>query len=427
MVRIIYYTVIIMRNPILKTNQTASKDATDPSVAFVVRFGRALHRYGLASNRIEDALTAVASRLGSTGQFFATPTAIFASLDHNGDNRTVLIRVEPGDVNLEKLSRLDELLRSVISGRIHPADALRSVDEIDASRPRFGPVHVVAGFALASATASRFFGGGWREFIVCGLIGLCTGALATQASRSPGRFRVFEPLAAFLAGAIAAGATILLDPMSVFVATCAGLIVLIPGLTLTMAMSELATRNLAAGTVRLGSATLVFLQIAFGVAVGLRVGEKLFGAHMATPPAALPDWTLAPALLLAAAAFTILFQARLRDMGWIAAAGALSYVSARVGSELGGAPEIGAFVGALTLGLASNLHARLLNRPASVTLVPGIVLLVPGSVGFQSLSSLIAKDVVNGMEMAFTMGMIGVALVTGLLLAGAIIMPKRSL
>ncbi len=416
-----------MKNNILHTLPNTAGDSADPTVAFITRFGRALHRYGLASNRIEDALTAVASRLGSSGQFFATPTAIFASLDHGGDNRTVLIRVEPGVVNLEKLSRLDELLRIVIAGAIHPADALRSLDDIVASRPRFGPVAVAAGFALASATASRFFGGGWREFAVCAVIGLCTGALAALASRSPGRFRVFEPLAAFLAGAIAAAAGALLEPTSVFVTTCAGLIVLIPGLTLTMAMAELATRNLAAGTVRLGNAALVFLHIAFGVAVGLKAGERLFGTHVSAPPVALAEWTLAPALLLAAASFTILFQARLRDMGWIAAAGALSYFSARLGAELSGAPEIGAFVGALAVGLASNLHARVCNRPASVTLVPGIVLLVPGSVGFQSLSLLMAKDVVDGMQMAFTMGMIGVALVTGLLLAGAIIMPKRSL
>ena len=89
--------------------------------------------------------------------------------------------------------------------------------------------------------------------------------------------------------------------------------------------------------------------------------------------------------------------------------------------------EMGAFTGALLVGLGSNLHARVFNRPATVTLIPGILLLVPGSVGFSSLSSLIADDIVSGMEMAFTMSIMGVALVTGLLLAGSIVSPRRSL
>ena len=38
---------------------------------------------------------------------------------------------------------------------------------------------------------------------------------------------------------------------------------------------------------------------------------------------------------------------------------------------------------------ASNLYARVARRPAMVPMVPGILLLVPGSLGFRSLTSLI--------------------------------------
>jgi len=60
-------------------------------------------------------------------------------------------------------------------------------------------------------------------------------------------------------------------------------------------------------------------------------------------------------------------------------------------------------------------------------LVPGIMLLVPGSIGFKSVSSLIAADVVSGMRLALTVGIMGIALVIGLLVASAIIPPRRSL
>ena len=415
-----------MKNKILHEHDFSADNATDPSFSFVEKLGRALHRYGLPSHRLEDALVAVAERLGLQGQFFATPTAIFASLEHDGTERTILIRVDLGEVDLEKLSRLDVLLERVIRAEVTPADASRAIDEIVAAAPRYRGVMVVLGFAIASAAASRFFGGGWREFAVGGVVGLATGLLALVTARFPGRFRVFEPLAAFVAGLIAATAGTLLAPMSVYVATCAGLIVLIPGLSLTIAINELATRNLAAGTVRLNYALLIFLQIGFGVALGLRLGSQLFGAAPLVEPAELPAWTLFASLAVTAAGLTILFKARPQDVGWVGLAGAIAFTGARLGAHAAG-PEAGAFTGALLVGLASNAFARLRRRPAVVMLVPGIMLLVPGSIGFKSVSTLIAADVVGGMRLAFTVGIVGIALVTGLLVASAIIPPRRSL
>ena len=53
-------------------------------------------------------------------------------------------------------------------------------------------------------------------------------------------------------------------------------------------------------------------------------------------------------------------------------------------------------------------------------LVPGILLLVPGSVGYRSLSSLMERQTVAGIETAFSMILTAVALVAGLLIAGVI-------
>ena len=89
--------------------------------------------------------------------------------------------------------------------------------------------------------------------------------------------------------------------------------------------------------------------------------------------------------------------------------------------------ELGVFVGALVVGAASNLYARFLNRPATVILVPGILLLVPGSIGFRSLASLLDREVVLGVETAFRMVLMAVALVAGMLVSNVIAPPKRVL
>ena len=125
-------------------------------------------------------------------------------------------------------------------------------------------------------------------------------------------------------------------------------------------------------------------------------------------------------------AFAVLFRARRRDVPWVLVAGWLGFLGSRVGASWLG-PELGAWLGALLVGLAGNLYARRLHHPASVMQVPGIMLLVPGSIGFESLDSFLAKDVLIGMEAAFRMAMVAGALVGGLLFANALLPPRRSL
>ena len=61
-----------------------------------------------------------------------------------------------------------------------------------------------------------------------------------------------------------------------------------------------------------------------------------------------------------------------------------------------------------------------------VPLVPGLLILVPGTVGFGSLSKFLESDVVSGVATAFKMALIAVALVTGLLLSNVVFPPRRT-
>jgi uncharacterized membrane protein YjjP (DUF1212 family) len=334
-----------------------------------------------------------------------------------------MIRVEPGSVNLDKLSRLDRLAQDVANGVVTPIEASRIIDEIRATPPRFRGKTTALASAVASAASARFFGGGWREMVVCGAIGLITGLLALVARRTS--FRVFEPVAAFVAGLSASAAAVFLPPTSLYVSMAGGLIVLFPGLTLTTAISELATRHLQSGTARLMSALILLVSIGFGVALGLETGGWLFGTAPIVTPVMLPVWTLAVALVMAALSFMVLNQANPRDAGWIVVVCVLSFVGSRLGAQWIGI-ETGAFVGAILVGVASGVFSRVKNRPALVTATPGTILLVPGSIGFRSITEMISNDPVRGLQTAFTMILTGVALATGLLVARWIL-PRRNL
>jgi uncharacterized membrane protein YjjB (DUF3815 family) len=53
-------------------------------------------------------------------------------------------------------------------------------------------------------------------------------------------------------------------------------------------------------------------------------------------------------------------------------------------------------------------------------LVPAMLLLVPGSIGFLSLNALMERQALAGIQTAFSMMLTAVALVAGLLIAGVI-------
>jgi uncharacterized membrane protein YjjP (DUF1212 family) len=390
---------------------------------FIEKLARALHRYGYTTAHLEDALTSVAARFGIHGEFFVTPTAIIASLEATDHEDTFLIRVEPGGVNLDKLSQLDRLAHDVANGNVEYPAASRMIDEIRATPPRFRGKTSVAAAVVASACSARFFGGGWREIVVCGVIGFVTGLLSLIARRDR-RFSVHEPVAAFFAGVIACAASAWMPPLSLFIATCGGLIILLPGLTVTTAISELATQHLASGTSRMMSALILFMTIGFGLAVGLKLGLVIFAPELTATPIPLPMWTLIVALVLAPLGFMVRFQAHPRDAVAIVSVCILAFTASRLGSRTLGMAN-GAFAGALVVGVASGLLSRYRNRPALVTLTVGILLLVPGSVGFKSVANFITHDPVAAIQTTISMIGTAVAIVTGLLLA-RVIVPRRT-
>lgn len=397
---------------------------SNKSIEFVLRLGRALHVHGFPAHRLEQILGRVATRLGLEGQFVSTPTSISAAFGPEDAQHTFLLRVEPGEVHLEKLALLDQVVGEILSGTLTPAEGSARIARIVDAPSRWPAWLVTLAFGIGAGAAGRFLGGGLREIGVAAAIGLVLGALLGIAGRSERLRRVFVPLAALTGAALAGAFSHAIGPYSVFTATLAGILVLIPGLTLTTAMTELSTNHLVSGTARLTGAAVTFLSLAVGVALGGKLVGLALGASLVAAPIGLPAWTEWLALFVAPLCFAVLLRAPARDAGWILAVGVLAFMGGRVGAMWLG-PELGIFAGALIAGVASNLYGRYLDRPSVITIVPAILLLVPGSVGFRGLVALINRDVVIGVETAFRAALMLATLVAGLLIANVAVRPRK--
>lgn len=385
--------------------------------------GRALHEYGAPAWRVEDAMQSLAARFGLAAQFFATPTSIFAAFGPEGDQRTSLLRVEPGAVDLGRRADVDELIGKVIGGDVDPLTAADRLVAIRERKTMHTPPLAVVCFGIASAAAARFLGGGANEIAVSCAAGVVVGLVTVLGTKTRSGPRVVEILAAFTVafGALAAAQRV---DLSTYTVAVAGLIVLLPGLSLTTAMSELSRNHLAAGTARFLGSVLGLLMLVFGVALGRQAGALLGWSDRSAEPLELAPWTLWIALVVAPLCFVVLLRAHRRDAGWIVASSIVAFVGSRFGAHALG-PELGAFAGAIAVGAGSNLFGRITRRPSVITLVPGLLMLVPGSIGFQSLAALVEEDVVSGVATGFRMVIVAISLATGLLVANLIVPPRR--
>ena len=402
---------------------TAAGDAA--AVGFILRLGRALHSYGFSSDALEASLQAMSERLGLEAQFFTTPTSIFAAFGAPERQHTHLIRVYPGDVDLGKLARLDGVSSDVEQGRLSVVEGSARIDVIIASPPTSSALLRVLAYGVASAAVCRILAGGLNEVLVAGVAGLITGVLSLASKRLPHGTHVFELVAALSVSSLVTCVAASGVRLSVPTATLGGVIALVPGLTATIAMTELARRHLAAGTARLSGAFLVFVAIAFGVAVGREVATSLVGEVRSITPRQLAPWTLTLAVTMAPLAFGVLLRTRLRDFPSCWVSSIVGYTVVRT-AALSFDPALAASLGSLVVGVLANVYDRRGMGPAAVPQVPGVLLLVPGSIGYLSLASLLDQHVVVGVAAAFTMILTAVGIAGGLLVANVLVPPRRS-
>src|SRR4029079_4140927 len=108
--------------------------------------------------------------------------------------------------------------------------------------------------------------------------------------------------------------------------------------------------------------------------------------------------------------FAVLFRSARRDIPLVMAAAALGYVITYYTGRAS-TPLFGVFIAGFAMGALSNLYAHVTRRPGALVRTPGIILLVPGSVGFLTLSQFAQRDVFLGINNAVTLVAILVSLV----------------
>ena len=411
--------------PAAATAGPAPAPGATAAVGFILRLGRALHNAGFSAHRLEATLSDVSAKLGLEAQFFSTPTSIMAAFGPPDAQRTHLIRAEPGSTNLSHLAGLDRIARDVMYGTLGPVEGTARIDRLLSEPPKWGKLPQLVAFVLVSVSVATFLKVGLTDLLGAALVGLVCGAIMTRSREHSEFLDIEEPFSAFAVATVAQIVAAITDSGAGYAMTVAGLVVLLPGMTFTTGLIELSTRHLSSGTARLSGALVTFLGLGFGVALGTKLGtatgDWLVAHDVALHVArmALPWWVEGLGVLLAPLCFTVLLQADGKQAPWIVLAASSAYLTSRfAGRALG--EELGAFLGALIVSAGSTFLARRRDTTPIITIVPGLLILVPGSIGLGSVTSFSQQKVVTGVGTAFKVALIGVSLAAGVLAGRAV-------
>jgi uncharacterized membrane protein YjjP (DUF1212 family) len=395
---------------------------------FIDQLGAAAHRYGASSFRLESFLSRVTAALGLHGDFLVTPGVVDSVLwQEERKGQRIRINRDEAGLNMAKLEQVTELVEQVEGGDVSVEDGVARLKTIDKSPATFGPLMTAVSFGLIGAGFAVLLSLAWHDVMIGTVLAVVAFGVVFLLGRSPQTARMINPMAAFVAAILAYVIAAKLVPGSNHVMTtlCA-VIALIPNPGLVLWVGEMSSGHLLSGAVRLVSAVVTLIELAFGAYLGTAIASALLTIPEGTAASSMAAYWSWVAVAVLGVGLAMLFQVRPKDFAWVVAGCLLAWAGVVIGGKLLGSGP-GDLLGALALGIFANVYALKMRRSASVILLPGLMVLAPGFASYLGLGTLQASGVDAGFVAEFKTFVTVVWIIGGLFLANTIIPPKSTL
>ncbi|KAI9335840.1 hypothetical protein DFJ73DRAFT_780270 [Zopfochytrium polystomum] len=416
---------------------------------FLIKLARAFAMYGAPTHRLEYHMSQVGKVLSIDSDFVVYPGVILASFTpHDGPSAassTHILKTAQG-FNMGKLAQVNALCLALTRDLVTVEDAVHVLDKVRAEKEPHWIALSCRSPLFAFTFAILTFSSSWLEAGVAALLGVVVGLTEVASARHP----VFANLLEFVASLVCTLLARVAQTVFAHYGLCysptnavlSAVSVLLPGLSLTVAVIELSTRNIISGTVRLFGAVFTATLIGFGMTLGnaLALWPSAAAAGASETRACTaesPFWNFLLFWPLALAAI-LTFKAHPRQWAPMLLAAGAGWVAYEL---LGRVPQFRANAAASTavcatvIGLAGNIYARVTHDVALAPILAGIYLQVPGSLGVRSSLTFFAQQqqqggsnssgVVDGIQFAFDMLAVGVSLAIGLFVASFVMWPVR--
>lgn len=367
--------------------------------------------------RLEERLTQAGAIHGFQCEVYATPTAVFVTAKKGMEVVTTLERSTEISLNFADMLFYDSVLGKLSNGDISLAQAHEKLQKF---RPRKYPIQWVAisafliGFSASYPRYGSLFGA-----LVSGLLAALIYLLQRPLGRKLKFSGVFTDFFGCLMAFVFAVFASSLSGIGVPPFVIGSLVLIVPGLTLTSAISELAEHNFVSGTVKMMKSILIL--VAMGVSFLLventvmSFGWESQNLSKVIAPEGFTQtaWFQLLCNSVLIISFCIFFHLPQRAFAGAIISGLLSlFVLERFEN-----PELfvlASFSASLTVGLLSLALARFYSWPSQVFSTMGILTLVPGLLALSSFYSMTGSPTqgVIAYRVALTAGAITFGLFT---------------
>jgi len=395
---------------------------------FVVKLGTMVHGYGPQAQRLESYLSRITRALGYSGVFHSTPTSLAFAFKRSDElwHRIHFVSMPGTGYNLAKLAAVGELVTAVEEGKVDIPEATDSLAEIDAMPPPYNNCLVALGYSLCGAGFAGFLRGSWWDIALSAILSIVVFSIVTLTRNAMERVAQWVPfLCAFVAGALAAAFNSLLPGIQAYLITLSAIIYLIPGFSISMGIIELTSKHILSGITNLTNGLICLILLFAGAWTGITLTGLLLPV-INKADIAISTWLVWPFVIMLAAGLCLVFQTPRRDLLSALAGCAIAYAGMLLGERILG-NNLGNFLGTALALVFANIWSGRTNRPTSIVLLPAVVFMVSGSIGFRGLVSLSAGDTALGLQEFMHMFVVAATIAIGLVVGNSLSKPRITL
>ncbi|ORY06960.1 DUF1212-domain-containing protein [Basidiobolus meristosporus CBS 931.73] len=389
---------------------------------YLILLSEAMVIFGSPSHRLEQNMYLNSRALKMESSFAFLPGVALItfgdSTTHTSD--THIIKADR-DYDMRKLERAYEISRSVIHGEVDLEDAYDKLETL-IEEPSFYPWWArILNYAICSFVVCPLaFNGNWIDALVSAVISACIGGLSMVSTRFFNYANVFEISAAVVTAFVATAFHRHICYMPVVMSS---VVLLLPGLSLTTAVIELAAKSLISGVVRLVYALVMAFMLGFGLSFGSNIWKAIDSSsfELETCSSVNPYWyfLLCP---INAVTYSIFLNATPRQWPFMILLSAVGFSVSYFTSKVLDATTSAA-ISTFAIAVIGNVYSRITHNLGYVAVLGATIMLVPGSLGVKGVLAALDDDSQQGTGLPFQMIVIAMSLAVGLFIGSLVVYP----
>ena len=253
-----------------------ASDRFDRALELVMDAGQTLLANGGEVFRVQQTMEIMAESLGILDfHVYVLTNGIFASAHLPEQESVSLVRHVPTvSIHLGRVEAVNELSRELAAGRLELAEAEQKL-EAARTLPRITPQLEALACIVGSAGFAYLFGGSLADVPVAAVAGLLEALVCQHFAKHKINRMFTDIVAAFCCTSWAIAVQRLLPVVNANAAIIGALMVLTPGVALTMGVRDILNGDYLSGSIRLLDALLIAGSIAGGVVLGWILARAL--------------------------------------------------------------------------------------------------------------------------------------------------------